>query len=51
MVILILIDVRYSQKAVFSFEKCSNGQNQFLIKFQPPSKKIFPSKIYDSSTH
>ena len=27
MIILILIDVQYSQKAVFSFEKGSDGQN------------------------
>ena len=27
MLILILIDFQYSQKAVFSFEKRSNGQN------------------------
>ena len=28
MLILILIDVQYSQKFVFSFEKGSDGQNQ-----------------------
>ena len=28
MLILILIDIQYSQKAVFSFEKGSNHQNQ-----------------------
>ena len=29
MLILVLIDVQYSQKAVLSFEKGSNRQNQF----------------------
>ena len=44
MLILILIDVKYSQKAVFSFEKGSNGQNHsssgcyLLVKKSPPTK-------------
>ena len=33
MVILILIDVQYSHKAVFSFEKGSNGQNHISLGF------------------
>ena len=33
MLVLILIDVQYSQKAVFSFKKASNGQNH---KITPP---------------
>ena len=47
MLILILIDVQYSQKAVFSFEKGSNGQNYLLFfKFQPPSKKIPQQNVW-----
>ena len=41
LLILVLIDVQYSQKAVFSFEKCSNCQ------FNPPqvsTKKSFPQQ-------
>ena len=47
MLILILIDVQYSQKAVFSFEKSSNSQNHFSSGFLHPVK-ILPSKISDS---
>ena len=42
MLILILIDVQYSQNAVFSFQKCSNHQNHsssgshHLVKKIPP---------------
>ena len=41
MLILILIDVQYSQNAVFSFEKFSNRQNHssashHLVKSRPP---------------
>ena len=45
--ILILIDVQYSQKAVISFEKGSNGQNQSFSGFQhlveksPPTEKFW----------
>ena len=46
--ILILIDVQYSQKAVISFQKDSNGQNQSFSGFQhlveppppPPTDKF-----------
>ena len=44
MLILTLIDVQYSQKAVFSFEKGSNCQNHSssgsldLVKKMPPGK-------------
>ena len=44
MLILILIEVQYSQKAVFSFEKGSNHQNHsssgslHIVKKSPPSK-------------
>ena len=43
MLILILIDVQYSQNAVFSFEKFSNRQNHsssdshHLVKKSPPA--------------
>ena len=46
MFILILIDVQYSQKAVFSFEKGSNCQNHSssgslnLVKKSPPPVKF-----------
>ena len=46
MIILILIDVQYSQKAVFSFEKGSDGQNytSFLGPnhpvMLPPAKSV-----------
>ena len=35
MLILILVDGQYSQKAVFSFEKCSNGQNHSCLGSHP----------------
>ena len=41
MLILILIDVQYSQKAVFSFKKGLNAQNR--------QKSPHPSKISDFS--
>ena len=41
MLILVLIDVQYSQKAVFSFEKCSNCQ---FNPPQVPTKKSFPQQ-------
>ena len=44
MLILILIDVQYSQNAVFSYEKGSNRQNH---SSSPPGKKIRSSKISD----
>ena len=52
MLIVILSDVQYSQKAVFRFEKGLNGQNQsssgphHLVKKSPPPSS---SKISDSS--
>ena len=51
MLILILIDVYYSQKAVknvSSFKKFSNGQNHsslglhYLVKKSPPAKFLIP---------
>ena len=47
MLILILIDVQYSQKAVFSFEKGWNGQNHSSSGSHHLGKKILPSKISD----
>ena len=50
MLIYILIDVQYSQKTVFSFEKGSNRQNHsssgslYLVKKFPPVKFPIPSK-------
>ena len=46
MLIVILIDVQYSQKAVFSFEKGLNGQNPSFSGFPPPSKN--PPEKFDS---
>ena len=49
MLTLILIDVQYSQKAVFSFEKGLNCQNHSLSGSHHPVKKLLPpSKISDS---
>ena len=48
MLILILIDVQYLQKAVFSFEKCSNGQNCYSSSPHHLIKKFPPTKISDS---
>ena len=53
MLILILIDVQYSQKPVFTFAKGLNGQNHssgHLLRFPPPSKKS-PSKTSHSPTY
>ena len=47
MLILILIDVQYSQKAVFSFEKGLNRQNHCSSGFLHPVKKSSLSKISD----
>ena len=47
MLILILIDVQYLQKAIFSFEKGSVGQNHYSSGSHHPVKKVpqqnFPS--------
>ena len=48
MLILILIDVQYSQKAVFSFEKGLNHENQSSGSLH--LVKNPPSKISDSPT-
>ena len=45
--ILILIDVQYPQKAIFNFEKGLIGQNHSSSGSQHPVK-ISPSKISDS---
>ena len=45
MLILILIDVQYSQKAVFSFEKETNRQNHSSIGFLQPVKKSVSLKL------
>ena len=42
MLILISIDVQYLQNVVFSFEKCSNGQNHSLSDSHLPIKKSHP---------
>ena len=52
MLILILIDVRYLQKAVFSFQKGSNHQNYFSSgsphTVKTPPCPLPPSKISNS---
>ena len=48
MLILILIDVQYSLKAVFSFEKRSNGQNYSSLCSLHPVEKSFAGKVSDS---
>ena len=45
MLILILIDVHYSQKDVFSFEKGLNGENHSSSGSHHPLKKIPPAKF------
>ena len=45
MLILILIDVQYSQKAAFSFEKDLNGQSHSSSGFHHPVKKFLPAKF------
>ena len=45
MLIFILIDVQYSQKAVFSFGKGSNGQNHSTSDSFHSVKKISPLKF------
>ena len=47
MLILILIDVQYSQKAALSFEKGLNAQNHSSPGSNYLVKKIHPSKISD----
>ena len=49
MLILILIDVQYSQKAILSFEKGSNHQNHSSSGSLHLVKKNPSSKISDSS--
>ena len=44
MLILILIAVQYSQKAVFSFEKGLNGQNFSSSGSRHPVKRIPPQQ-------
>ena len=45
MLIFILIDAQYSQKAVFSFERGSSSQNHSSSGFLHPIKK-FPPVIF-----
>ena len=45
MLVLILIDVQYSQKAVFSFEKGSDRQNNSSSGSHHPVTPPSPSKI------
>ena len=49
--ILILIDVQYSQKAVISFQKGSNGQNQSFSGFQHLVEKSPPPQKNSDFTH
>ena len=57
MLILILIDVQYSQKAAFSFEKGSNGPNHsssgshHLIKKSYPTAKFLMSQNREEYKH
>ena len=48
MLTLILVDVQYSQKAVFSFEKSLNWQNHSSSGSLHLVKKLSPSKISNS---
>ena len=49
MSILILIDVKFSKEADFSFEKSSNRQNHSFSGSLHPVKKFPHSKISDSN--
>ena len=49
MLILIVIDVQYSQKVVFSFENGSNRKNQSSSRCLHLVKKFPTSKISDSN--
>ena len=51
MLILILIDVQNSQKAVFSFEKGSNDQNHPSKGSSHPVKKSPQAKFLIPPTH
>ena len=48
MLILMLIDVLYSQKVFFNFEKCSNGKNHSSSGSHHLVKKFSTNKISDS---
>ena len=48
MLILILTDFQYSQKAVCSLKKGSNHENHSSLGSFHPIKKFQPSKISDS---
>ena len=50
MLIFILIDVQYSQKAAFSFEKGSNRQNHISLGFLH-LVKVFPIRISNYPLH
>ena len=47
--ILVLIDVQYSQKVIFSFKKDLTGQKSLLLRFPPPGKKIPQSQNFPHS--
>ena len=49
MLILILIDIQYSKKAVFSFEKGFNAQNHSSSCFSQLLKKCPPAKLLPPS--
>ena len=49
MLILILIDVQYSQNAVYSFEKDSNNQNHSSGSYH--SVKKLPPAVFTTSLH
>ena len=49
MLILIVIDVQYSQKVIFSFENGSNRKNQSSSRCLHLVKKFPTSKISDSN--
>ena len=51
MLILIVIDVQYSQKVVFSFENGSNRKNQSSSRCLHLVKKFPPRKISETNLH
>ena len=46
MLILILVDIQYSQNVIFSFEKVLNGPNHSLSDSHPPNKKILQQQNF-----
>ena len=51
MLILILLEIQYSQNVDFSFEKGSNGQNHSPSDSYSPDRRILPQLNFPLSSH